>query len=124
MWGEKPKSKAELLDYLARTYGEPQRFIALDAVQMPDDLPADLEGEVPTDAEGWSVDVQREHRFEPPLDVRLLIQPGLELKHVLATLDRLRAELVKRPELLSSDWEKPLRERPVLRVVKSPAGGT
>jgi hypothetical protein len=124
-------TQAELLEELQRTVLQPQAALELSAVQtaglfaegVPEDVAADALGELAPDRDGWSVDARRAWKLQAVPGVLVLVRPGRSLEDVLAQLDRVRAELVARPELLSADWEKPLTHRPTLRLVKGRGEG-
>ena len=121
---------AELLEETRRTVFQPDKVVRLTAVQVgglfdsvPEGTPegevaADAMAELAPDRDGWSVDADRRWTTEAVPGVALLVRPGKSLEHVLAQLDRIRAELVANPGLLEEDWNRPLQRRPALRVVR------
>lgn len=121
---------AELLEETRRTVFQPDPVVKLTAVQVagmfdavPEGTPEaevaeDALAELAPDREGWSVDAARQWTTEAVPGIALLVSPGKTLEHVLAQLDRIRAELVANPGLLEADWTKPLQRRPALRLVR------
>jgi hypothetical protein len=118
----------QVLERLRRTVHQP--LLELSAVRMagafdesvPVDVASDLLAETTPDRKGWSVDAERAWKLEALPGVLVLVVPGRSLEETLAQLDRVRAELVARPELLDPDWSRPLQRKPQLRLVK-PSGG-
>jgi hypothetical protein len=122
----KRPTQAEVLEQLRGEVFQPQPVLELTALQVAglfDELPAeageDVLAELEPDREGWSVAARRRWKLEIVPGVKVLLQPGYDLALALAELDRIRAELAARPELLNPDWQRPIVKRPVLRVVKA-----
>ena len=118
-----PPTQAQVLAEVQAHHHRPQPYVMVEALPTMgafDDLPADARADAGEGADGWTVSAERVWRLEPLGNFRVYLSPGMELEEALARLDRARAELVARPELLSADWTRPLPSRPSLRVVRPP----
>ena len=117
---------AELLASIRERVFQPQSVVDVSAVQtagmfdsLPEDVAASVDLELAPDRDGWSVDAERRWTVETGFGVHVTIPAGYDLERALAQLDRIRAELVANPGLLSNDWSEPIKRRPALRVVKA-----
>lgn len=76
-----------------------------------------VESEVVSGNDGWSVGISRRWKLESP-GLVVAVSAGADPDVVLACLDRIREEIVRRPEVVTVDWSRPNHaERPRLRVI-------